>query len=137
MRMKKISRIPLTQNTMFFVLNLFLAFVFFLPVYIASAQATFVPLAGIPGVTPSSGGLADYLNKLYIFLIVVGAILGAIKISIAGAKYALSDIITDKASAKKDIQGVLLGLAILLIPYVVLSTIYSGLTNLNILRLAP
>ncbi len=122
---------------MFYILNLVLTVIFLLPLFAIGAPATFVPLAGIPGVAPSSGGLADYLNKLYIFLIVVGAVFGAIKISIAGAKYALSDIITDKASAKKDIQGVLLGLAILLIPYIVLSTIYSGLTNLNILRLAP
>jgi hypothetical protein len=101
--------------------------------------AAYVPLAGLPqAVGPNgSSGIANYLNRLYIFLIIVGAIIAAIKISIAGAKYAFSDIITDKSSAKKDIQGVLIGLAILLIPFIVLSAIYSPLTNLNILQLGP
>ena len=51
-------------------------------------------------------------------------------------KYSLSDIVTDKASAKHDIQGVLLGLAILLIPFIVLNTINPNLTSLNILKSA-
>ncbi len=98
----------------------------------------FVPLAGIPGITPTStGGLANYLNQLYKFLIIIGAIAAAIKITIAGAKYAFGDVITNKEEAKDDIMGVLKGLGILLIPFVVLNTIYSGLTNLNILGNAP
>jgi hypothetical protein len=63
----------------------------------------------------------------------IGAILAFIKISIAGVKWSMSDVITDKSEAKKDIQGALLGLAILLIPFIVLNTIYGGLTNLNVL----
>jgi hypothetical protein len=40
-------------------------------------------------------------------------------------------------TAKSDIKGVLLGLAILLIPYLVLNTINPELTNLDVLKLAP
>ena len=101
---------------------------------IALAVAPYTPLVGIPGLTnQSNASLAQYINRIYIFTVTAGAILGVIKIGIAGVKYSMSDVITDKASAKKDIWGVLLGLAILLLPYIVLNTIYGNLTNLNVL----
>jgi hypothetical protein len=97
---------------------------------------TYVPLVGIPGITDTEGlTLAEYINAIYLFTISVGALIGVVKISMAGVKYSMSDVITDKASAKKDIVGVLLGLAILLIPFIVLNTIYPGLTNLDVLKL--
>jgi hypothetical protein len=67
-------------------------------------------------------------------LIVIGALIGVVKIVFAGVKYSLSDIITDKHDAKEDIMGVFLGLVLLLIPFIVLNTIYPDLTNLNILQ---
>ena len=116
----------------------FICFTFFfvIPLVSFGAETTFTPLANLPGMTPTTvgGGLGNYLNQLYKFLIVLGAIFGVIKIAIAGAKYSLSDIVTDKGKAIQDIQGVLLGLAILLIPFIVLNTIYSNLTSLDILK---
>jgi hypothetical protein len=97
---------------------------------------TYEPLVGIPGITDTQGlTLAGYINAIYLFTISVGALIGVVKISMAGVKYSMSDVITDKASAKKDIVGVLMGLAILLIPFIVLNTIYPGLTNLDVLKL--
>lgn len=107
-------------------------FVSFSPAFGATAQYT--PLVGIPPLGSAQGtGLAAYLNRIYVVLIAIGAIIAFIKIAIAGVKWSMSDVITDKGEAKKDIQGALLGLAILLIPFIVLNTIYPGLTNLNIL----
>jgi hypothetical protein len=97
--------------------------------------ADYYPLVGIPGITNlgTSTSLPSYINAVYILVISIGALIGVVKIAIAGVKYSMSDIITDKGEAKKDIMGVLLGLAILLIPFIVLNTIYPGLTNLNVL----
>jgi len=95
---------------------------------------SYVPLAGIPGVDSNNLTLVSYLNALYILSISIGALFGVIKLAYAGVKYAMSDIVTDKESAKKDIYGVLFGLAILLTTYVVLYTINPNLTNLNILQ---
>ncbi len=104
-----------------------------LPVYVAYG-ANYTPLVGLPGANPTPGqNLAQYFNKLYMLIVAIGAIIAFLKIAFAGAKWSLSEIVTDKSDAKKDIQGALLGLAILLIPFIVLNTIYSGLTNLNVL----
>ncbi len=98
-----------------------------------AGQYTYEPLVGLPQLSGQGKTLSDYFNQIYIATIAIGAILAFIKISIAGVKWSMSDIVTDKSDAKKDIQGALLGLAILLIPFIVLNTIYSGLTKLNVL----
>jgi hypothetical protein len=78
--------------------------------------------------------MASYFNRLYMVAVAIGAILAFIKISIAGVKWSMSDVVTDKSSAREDIKGALLGLAILLIPFIVLNTIYDGLVRLNVLE---
>ncbi len=119
-------------QVIFSVLSLLVLACLFFP--LVTLGADFVPLVKLPGVTQTQpGGLANYLNKIYLFLIVVGSIIAAIRISIAGAEYAFTDIVTSKEDAKKHIYGVLIGLAILLIPFIVLSTIYPALTSLDIL----
>ena len=105
-----------------------------------SGKPEYVPLVGIPYAQNASGkGLANYLNSIYVLTMILGGIIAVIRIMIAGVKYSFSDIVTDKEQGKKEIKGTLFGLAILLVPFIVLSTIYSGadgksgLTNLNIL----
>lgn len=94
----------------------------------------FVSLSGLPGIEPTDGGgLAQIFNILYVIIVVVGSIFAVIKIALAGVKYMLSDVVTDKSSARKDILGALLGLMIILATYVVLTTIYPGLVDFNIL----
>ncbi len=110
------------------VLSLFLFF------WIETAFGQFTPLTGIPGVSGKPTSIVDYLNRIFILVIVLGALIAVIKIAIAGFKYSMSDIITDKNDAKKDIQGALLGLLFLLGTYVFLYTINPQLTNLNILQ---
>ena len=100
-----------------------------------SAGNAYVPLEALPGVSNTSNqDLAGYLNAVYLVLIGVGSLLAVVKIVLAGVQYAMSDVITTKESAKKSIYGALIGLAILLVPYIVLSTIYPGLISFNILQ---
>lgn len=97
--------------------------------------ATYQPLVNIPQLQGGGGaGLGSYFNQLYMVSVAIGAILAFIKIAIAGVKYSLSDVVTNKADAKEDIRGALFGLAILLIPFIVLYTINPELTKLNILE---
>jgi hypothetical protein len=100
--------------------------------------AGFTPMVGIPGVSTSGAAdLPTYINQIYILTISIGALFGVIKISFAGVKYSMSDVVTSKESAKEDIKGVLLGLAILLLPFVVLNTINPDLIKLDVLKNAP
>lgn len=111
----------------------FLFFYFFLVSFVEAA-GQYVPIVGIPGLTnQNTASLPDYINRIYFFTITIGALYGVVKIAFAGVKYSMSDIITSKESAKEDIKGVLLGLAILLIPFIVLKTINPELTRLDVL----
>ena len=97
-------------------------------------QPVYQPLIAIPGLTnDSTRTLAGFFNTAYMVLIGLGALFAVLKISLAGVKYSLSDLISSKSEAKNDIYGSLLGLAILLIPFMVLNTINPNLTNINVL----
>jgi hypothetical protein len=111
--------------------------ILFVPLRVHGADS-YVPLVGIPHLTNEPGRtLPEYINALYLLTIGLGSLLAFFKITWAGVKYMLSDIVTDKSDAKDSIKGALLGLAILLIPFIVLSTIYPNLTNLDVLKVAP
>lgn len=97
---------------------------------------TYTPLTGIPGITDQGGTrtLPEYMNAIYLLIITIGALFGVVKIAIAGVKYSMSDVVSSKQSAKDDIKNVLLGLAVLLIPFMVLNTINPNLTKLDVLQ---
>jgi hypothetical protein len=88
----------------------------------------------IPGLDPNSQSTGDYVNALYILAITAAALMAFVKIIFGGVKWMLSDVVTDKSSAKKDIQGALLGLLIVLAAVLVLNTINQDLTKLNFLE---
>ena len=97
----------------------------------------YAPLTGIPGITDidkKDRDLPKLLNQLFILIIVFGALAAVIKIAIAGVKWMMTEVVTGKEEAKKDIWGALIGLAILLSVYVVLNTINPNLTNLDVLQ---
>jgi len=96
--------------------------------------AEFQPMVGIPGLDTGSRSLPEYLNAIYLFLITIGAVIGVIKIAMAGVKYATTDIGGSKSQAKDDIKSVLLGLLILCLPYLVLSVINPNFTKLDVLK---
>lgn len=79
------------------------------------AQAEYLPLVGIPGVsTDSSVNFDQYLQAVYATSISLAALLAVIKIVIAGVKWMTTDIVSSKSAAKSDIQGAVLGLVIIL-----------------------
>lgn len=103
--------------------------------FTVDAQKSYEPFVIIPGFDyGTTNNLPDLINKLYVLLIVAGSAFAVIKIIVAGFKWSTSDIVSNKHDAMHDIQGVLLGLAILVAPAIVLNTINSDLTDLNILR---
>jgi hypothetical protein len=110
----------------------------YLPVAHAAAATDpqpFIALSGLPGLDgQGTPNIPHLLNLLYVLAITVGGIIAVVKIAIAGTKYMLSDVVTDKGEARKDIEGALLGLAIILATTVVLKTIYPDLVNLDFLR---
>lgn len=110
---------------------MFVATAFFLPHYVHAQD--YQPLTAIPGVPSTGGSLVDYINALFILSVIVGGLLAVIKIAIGGFQYMMSDVVTSKDSAKKDITGALLGLGILLASVTVLYTINHNLINLDFL----
>ncbi len=101
-------------------------------------KGIFTPMVGIPGLDTSGNyTFVELINKLYIFLIAIGAVIGVIKIAFAGVKWATSASGGSISAAKEDIKGVLLGLIILMAPYLILSIINPKFTNLDVLKLKP
>jgi len=107
-----------------------------------SAQAVFAqenglsytPVVQIPGLDPNTQDTQQYVNALYLLAVTIAALLAVVKIIFGGVKWMLSDIVTDKASAKKDIQGAIFGLLIVLGTVLILNTIDPNLTRLNFLE---
>lgn len=99
----------------------------------ALAQLTYEPIVQIPRLTPNTQNTEQYVNALYLLAITLAAFLAVVKIIFGGVKWMLSDVVTDKSAAKKDIKGALLGLLIVLTAVLILNTINKDLTNLDIL----
>ena len=97
------------------------------------AQRTdeFVPLVGIPGVT-NNEDVGSYLNALFLLSISIAALLAVIKLVIAGAKYMLSDVVSNKQSAVADIKGALFGLLIIAAAILILTTINPRIAEFEI-----
>jgi hypothetical protein len=110
---------PLTTLILITLLNL--------PVVAYGAE--YKALVGIPGVTDPNADFSSYINSLYVLSISVAALLAVIKIVIAGMKYMLSDIVTNKAEAKKDIEGAIIGLLVVLAAVLILTVINPKITN--------
>lgn len=105
-----------------------------LPAVIYAQGKVYSPLVDL-----SNGGqgsevqtFEQYINFLYGFSIALAALLAVIKIVIAGAKYMLDDVITGKEQAKKDIQGAILGLLLILSAVIILELINPQLTERKI-----
>ena len=109
---------------------------------LAFAQSKYVPLIDIPLLTQAGDtGFSGYINFLYSLSIGIAGLLAVIKIIVAGVKYMFSDVITNKAAAKGEIKGALLGLLLILGAYLILNTInpqlVTGKPNFKALPPAP
>jgi len=80
---------------------------------------------------PGNGGIANLVNNLYALSITLAALLAVIKIIIGGVKWMMSDIVTEKSEAKKEIRTALLGLLIVISAVVVLTVINPQTANIN------
>lgn len=80
-------------------------------------------------IQPGEDGFSGYINLLYALSISVAGLLVVIKIIIAGAKYMLSDVVTTKGDAIKEIRGALLGLLLILAAVLILTVINPQLKN--------
>ena len=98
---------------------------------VLTRATVYTPLVGVPGIT-GTGSLEDYLNTLYALSISIAALLAVIKIIIAGVKYMLSDVVTNKSSAIKDIQGALLGLILVVMAWVILYVINPAILSVTV-----
>ena len=97
--------------------------------FIVFGQAGVNNLVDIPVADSSSFG--GYINALYLLAISIAAVLAVIKLIIAGVKYMLSDVVTNKASAKADIKGALLGLLLILAAVLILEVINPSIGDNN------
>ncbi len=98
---------------------------------VVMAQSGFQTLAGIPGLEGGSS-LADYVRVLFYLSISIAAMLAVVKLVIAGAKYMLSDVVTNKQSALADIRGAVFGLLLILATVVILISINRQIINTDI-----
>jgi hypothetical protein len=104
---------------------------FLIPTTIASAdQLSYTPIVGIPGV--SSGNFDSYITSLYAISISVAALLAVIRVIVAGVKWMLTDVVTSKSEAKKDITSSLLGLIIVMAAVLILTVINPNIVNVNL-----
>lgn len=84
----------------------------------------------LPGFSTTDNlTLSDLINTLYFISISLAGILAVIKIIIAGLKYALSDVVTNKSDAIRDIRGALIGLIIVISAVLVLTIINPSIVG--------
>jgi len=100
----------------------------------------FIPLADTPassklGQLYASQGLGDYVNKLFLFSLTIGAILAVVRLMWGGYLYMGSgDMWSSKGAAKEVLRDAILGLLLLLAIYLILFQINPCLLNLNVLQ---
>jgi hypothetical protein len=97
------------------------------------AQA-YTPLINIPGVNNPQDNFSDFINALYALAIGIAGLLAVVKLIIAGMRYMLSDVVTSKTDAIKDIYGAVFGLLIVLSAYLILYVINPDLTTTNVFK---
>ena len=110
-----------------------------LPGVLFAAEGDFIPLVGLPYIGDGGGPkhFGDYVKALYYAAISIGAFLAVIKIIFSGVKYMLTDVVTTKGDAKKDIYGALIGLLIVVGAVLILQTINPKLLDIKLFNEAP
>jgi len=127
--MMKVAKTTISQSILKLLM---LAFFVFLPTILLAQDSTLVYSPLLDVGLENEGGVGGYVNILYYLAIGIGALLAVIKITIAGFKWMLSDVVTDKSQAKKDIRGSLIGLSVVMSAVLILTIINPGLTSVNL-----
>ena len=100
--------------------------------FFASAEG-YVNLVGIPGLDVNQQDFQEVLNTVFRIAIIAAALIAVIKLILAGVKYVMSGLVSDKNDAKADIQSALIGLLIILSAVLLLRTINPDIVNLPVL----
>lgn len=103
-----------------------------LPTITLAATTSYLPLVNLPGITDPGTNFEKFINTLYATSISLAALLAVIKIIIAGVKWMMTDVVTSKGDAKKDIQAALTGLLVVLAAVLILSVINKNLVSINL-----
>ncbi len=109
--------------------------VLFFPATIFAQSSYSTLIDGTP--LSDTNDIGQYLNSIYLLAIVAAALFAVVKIIIAGVKYMLSDVVTSKEDAKKDIRTSLLGLIIIISAVLILNTINPNLTDFDLKFIKP
>lgn len=99
--------------------------------YAQEQDFTYVTLLDMP-LGQETGNFNAYINYLYAMSIGIAGLLAVIKMVIAGVKWMLTDVVTRKEDAKKDIQGALLGLLVVLGAVLILTVINPTILNVTL-----
>lgn len=116
-----------------------LALLLLTPFCVALAQTiNYIPIAQIP-FAPTGGTMTayDFVTAVYRLSITVAAMLAVIKIMYGGVQWMLTDVVTSKETAKKDIRGAIIGLLIVLSAVFILEIINPNLKVLRLFDTAP
>lgn len=93
---------------------------------------SFVPITGgLPGIE-SNASFGDYVNSFFQIALGVAALLAIVRIMYAGFKYLFSEVVTDKASAKDELIGAVLGLLVVFGAITILNEINPNITNFTL-----
>jgi len=96
----------------------------------------FVPLTLIPnlteGVAANTAGLANFFNNLYKYLIGLAATIAVIEIIWGGLQISTQDSVSKQGEGRERITQAILGLILVLSPYLVFSIINPNILNLSL-----
>ncbi|MEK7613331.1 MAG: pilin [Patescibacteria group bacterium] len=116
---------------------LFFSFIFlFIPLSLSAAgSGDFVPLVSLPTLdTGSTVTIAQYVNSVFVLVIILAAMLAVLRIVTGGFKYMIEESISAKGEARLVIQGAVIGLLLLLGSWIILTTINPQIVDLSALR---
>lgn len=90
------------------------------------------PLAPLPGVDASSAAdVGTYINTIFRLAIGLGSVLAVLMIVIGGFQYLSTDLFSSKSAGRERITNALIGLGLLLVSVIVLTTINPDLLNVD------
>ena len=99
--------------------------------FVADAQTSYTLLEPLP-TTGDNPTFAEYMPGLIRFLVLFAVVAAVVMIAIGGVMYAGSEAMETQKTGKSMISDALLGLAIVLLSYLILYTINPDLVNLRL-----
>ncbi len=113
------------------LIAIFLSF----PFFVFSAGITYHPLQNVRlpnGDSLDNPNILQYLANIYTFAIAIAGGLAVIRIVYSGIKYMLTDIVTAKGEARKEIEAAVYGLLVAICSFVFLNTLNPNLVKFNL-----